>query len=152
MAWLEDGIANMIHNVNIVKKAGIMPVVCVNVFPTDTEEEIKMIKRAAEAVGTRAPVSRHWQFGGDGALELADAVMDACREKAEFKLLYPNDMPLRKRIETIAREVYGADGVVYTPKAGCRRRAGLIFMDMAANSISTGAPANVHRAWGRNVR
>lgn len=122
MAWLEDGISNMVHCINIVKKAGIKPVVCINVFPTDKEEEIKMVKSYAEQVGARATVSRHWQFGGDGALEFADAVMDACTEKVDFKLLYPNEMPLRQRIETIAREVYGADGVTYTPEAEAKAK------------------------------
>ena len=122
LKWLEAGMANMIHCINIVKKSGIKPVVCINVFPSDTPEEIEMVRRAAETVGARAPVSKHWQFGGDGALELADAVMDACKEKVDFKFLYPNEMPLRKRIETIAREVYGADGVTYTPEAEAKAK------------------------------
>lgn len=122
MAWLEDGLKLMVHCINIVKKAGIKPVICINRFHTDSDEEIKMIKRAAEAEGVRAPVSEHWRYGGDGALEYADAVMDACKEKADFKLLYPTEMPLRERIETIAREVYGADGVVYTPEAEAKAK------------------------------
>ncbi|MBI4642501.1 MAG: formate--tetrahydrofolate ligase [Deltaproteobacteria bacterium] len=122
LAWLEDGIKNMIHNINIVKKAGIKPVICINRFHTDTDEEVKMIKRAAEAEGVRAPVSEHWQYGGDGALEYADAVMDACKEKPKFKFLYPNELPLRQRIDTIARDVYGATGVVYTPEAEAKAK------------------------------
>jgi len=117
LSWLEDGMKNLIHNINIVKKSGIKPVVSINAFHTDTKEEIQMIKRAVEAEGVRAAEGHYWQYGGEGALELADAVMDACKEKVDFKLLYPSEMPLRKRIETIAREVYGADGVVYTPEA-----------------------------------
>jgi formyltetrahydrofolate synthetase len=62
-------------------------------------------------------VSQHWLKGGDGALELADAVIDACEEKADFQYLYPLDMPLRKRVETIAKNVYGADGVLWIPEA-----------------------------------
>jgi formate--tetrahydrofolate ligase len=122
LAWLEDGMCNMIHNINIIKKSGIKPVICINRFHTDTDEEVKMVKRAAEAEGVRAPVSEHWRYGGEGALEYADAVLDACKEKADFKLLYPTEMPLRKRIETIAREVYGADGVVYTPEAEAKAK------------------------------
>jgi len=117
LSWLEDGMKNLIHNINIVKKSGIKPVVSINAFHTDTKEEIQMIKRAVEAEGVRAAEGHYWQYGGEGALELADAVMDACKEKVDFKFLYPSEMPLRKRIETIAREVYGADGVVYTPEA-----------------------------------
>jgi len=122
LAWLEDGLKNMIHNINIVKKSGIKPVISINRFPTDTDEEVKMVKRAAEAEGVRAAEGNYWRYGGDGALELADAVMDACKEKADFKFLYPTEMPLRQRIETIAREVYGADGVVYTPEAEAKAK------------------------------
>jgi formate--tetrahydrofolate ligase len=114
---LEKGAANLIHNINIVKKSGIKPVVSINTFHTDTKEEIKMIKRIAEAEGVRAAEGHYWRYGGEGALELADAVLDACKEKVDFKFLYPLEMPLRQRIETIAREVYGADGVTYTPEA-----------------------------------
>jgi len=117
LAWLEDGMQNMIHNINIVKKSGIKPVISINRFPTDTDEEVKMVKRAAEAEGVRAAEGNYWRYGGEGGVELADAVMDACKEKVDFKFLYPMEMPLREKIETIAREVYGADGVVYTPEA-----------------------------------
>jgi len=120
---LEKGLVNLIHNINIVKKSGIKPVVSINAFHTDTKEEIKMIKRAAEAEGVRAAEGHYWQYGGEGALELADAVLDACKEKVDFKFLYPMEMPLRKRIETIAREVYGADGVTYTPEAEAKAKA-----------------------------
>ncbi len=123
MAWLEDGLKLLVHCINIVKKSGIKPVVCINRFHTDTDEEIKMIQRAAEAEGVRAPVSQHWRYGGDGALDYADAVIDACKEKKDFKFLYPTEMPLRQRIETIAREVYGADGVNYTPEAAEKAKA-----------------------------
>jgi formate--tetrahydrofolate ligase len=122
LAWLEDGMQNMIHNINIVKKSGIKPVISINRFPTDTDEEVKMVKRAAEAEGVRAAEGNYWRYGGEGALELADAVMDACKEQVDFKFLYPIEMPLREKIETIAREVYGADGVVYTPEAEAKAK------------------------------
>ncbi|MGO8943317.1 MAG: formate--tetrahydrofolate ligase [Syntrophobacteraceae bacterium] len=122
MAWLEDGICNMIHCINIVKKSGIKPVISINAFHTDTAEEIQMIKRAAEKEGARVAEGHYWRYGGEGALELADAVIDACKDKVDFKFLYPMEMPLRKRIETIAREVYGADGVVYTPDADAKAK------------------------------
>lgn len=115
--WVEKGTENLIHHINTVKKAGINPVVCINAFYTDTEAEIKVVKRLAEAAGARVAVSKHWQYGGEGALELADAVIDACNEPNEFKFLYDLSTPLRKRIELIAKEVYGADGVEYTPDA-----------------------------------
>ncbi|MGQ9652558.1 MAG: formate--tetrahydrofolate ligase [Thermodesulfobacteriota bacterium] len=117
LKWLEDGMCNVIHHINTVKKAGINPVVCINVFHTDTEEEIKMTRRMCEAAGARVAVSKHWQYGGEGALELADAVLDACEDKVNFKFLYDLETPIRKRIELIAKEVYGADGVSYSPEA-----------------------------------
>ena len=115
--WLEDGVENMAHHIRTIKKSGIKPVVCINAFHYDSEEEHALIRRVAEAEGARVAVSKHWQFGGEGALEFADAVMDACKEKPDFKFLYPNEMPLRQRVETIAKEVYGADGVDFAPEA-----------------------------------
>ena len=117
LKWLEDGMANVIHHINTVKKAGINPVVCINRFHTDTDEEVKMTRKMCEAAGARVAVSQHWQYGGEGALELADAVIDACNNKVDFKFLYNLDTPIRKRVELIAKEVYGADGVSYSPEA-----------------------------------
>jgi formate--tetrahydrofolate ligase len=117
VAWVEKGTENLIHCINIVKKAGINPVVCINVFHTDTENEIKAVRRLCEQAGARVAVSRHWQYGGEGALELADAVIDACKEENHFRFLYDLNMPQRQRIELIAKEVYGADGVEFSPQA-----------------------------------
>jgi formate--tetrahydrofolate ligase len=117
VAFVEKGCANLIHHIATVKKAGINPVVCINSFSTDTPAEIKKIRELAEAAGARVAVSQHWLKGGDGALEFADAVIDACNEPNDFKLLYELEMPLRQRIDLIARDVYGADGVDYTPEA-----------------------------------
>ena len=74
-------------------------------------------KKAAEAAGARCAAIEHWLNGGEGALELADAVIDACNEKNDFKFLYPLEMKLRDRVEMIAKEVYGADGVSWSPEA-----------------------------------
>lgn len=117
VALVEKGCANLIRHIHTVKKAGISPVVCINPFSTDTDAEIAEIKRQAEAAGARVAVSRHWLKGGDGALELTDAVTDACEDENNFDFLYDLSMPLSKRIETIAKEVYGADGVKYLPDA-----------------------------------
>ncbi|MGW8272213.1 MAG: formate--tetrahydrofolate ligase [Thermodesulfovibrionales bacterium] len=117
VGWVEKGCENLIQHVNTVKKAGINPVVCINAFYTDTDSEIKAVRRLAEKAGARVALSKHWQFGGEGALELADAVVDACNEPNEFKFLYDLSTPLRKRIELIATEVYGADGVDYSADA-----------------------------------
>jgi formate--tetrahydrofolate ligase len=117
VGWVEKGTDNLIHCINIVKKAGVNPVVCINAFYTDTEDEIKAVKRLCEAAGARVAVSKHWQYGGDGALELADAVVEACNEPNNFKFLYELDTPLKQRIELIARESYGADGVDFSSLA-----------------------------------
>ncbi|MCW3489159.1 formate--tetrahydrofolate ligase [Dethiobacter alkaliphilus] len=115
--WVEKGCANLIHHINTVKKAGINPVVCINAFHTDTKNEINAVRRLAEDAGARVALSEHWQYGGEGAVEFADAVIEACNEPNDFKFLYELETPLRERIELIAKEVYGADGVEYTPEA-----------------------------------
>jgi formate--tetrahydrofolate ligase len=122
VGWVEKGCANLIHHIASVKKAGINPVVCINAFYTDTDNEIKAVRRLAEAAGARVALSRHWEKGGDGALEFADAVVDACNEKNDFKFLYELTTPLRQRIDLIAKEVYGADGVDYTPEAEAKAK------------------------------
>jgi len=117
LALLENGFANLQAHIETVKKAGINPVVCINSFHTDTNNEVKLLKSLTEQAGARVALSKHWLKGGEGALELADAVIDACEEKTNFKFLYEDALPLRQRIEKIAKEVYGADGVTYTPVA-----------------------------------
>ncbi len=117
LALVEKGVANLLHHIEVVKKSGIKPVVCLNRFPTDTDAEIALVRRYAEQAGARFAVGEHWRYGGEGALELADAVIEAAEEKNHFRFLYPLDMPLRQRVEIIAREVYGADGVVWSPEA-----------------------------------
>ena len=117
LGLLENGLENMVHHINTIRKAGINPVVCVNCFHTDTDAEVAMIRKAAEAAGARCAKSTHWADGGDGALELADAVVEACEDENEFKFLYPLEMKLRDRVELIAKEVYGANGVSWTSAA-----------------------------------
>jgi len=119
---VELGIPNMVHHINTIRKSGINPVVCINSFHTDTKDEIALVRKAAEAAGARCATSSHWLNGGDGALELADAVMDACNQESEFKFLYPLEMKLRNRVELIAKEVYGADGVAWTPDAEAKAK------------------------------
>jgi len=118
--WVEKGCANLVHHINTVRRAGINPVVCINAFYTDTQAEIAKVRELAEGAGARAALSRHWEKGGEGALEFADAVKDACDEPSEFKLLYGLETPLRKRIELLAKEVYGADGVDYSAEAAAK--------------------------------
>ena len=119
---VEKGCANMVHMINVIRKSGINPVVCVNRFYTDTNAEVAAVKKAAEAAGARCAESQHWLKGGDGALELADAVIDACNETKEFKYLYPLEMKLRDRVAKIAKEVYGADGVSWSAEAEAKAK------------------------------
>ncbi len=114
---LEKGCENLFHHVKNVKKSGITPVVCINKFYTDTDAEIALIRKLCEQQGVRCALSEHWQYGGEGAKELAQAVIEACEEETVFKPLYDLDTPLRERVELIAREVYGADGVDWAPLA-----------------------------------
>jgi formate--tetrahydrofolate ligase len=114
---VEAGCGNLIAHIETVKKAGVRPVVCINSFHTDTKAEIELVRRIAEEHGALAALSEHWLKGGAGAIELAEAVVQACEEKNNFRFLYELDTPLRKRIELIAKEVYGADGVTYSDAA-----------------------------------
>ncbi|MDY6852733.1 MAG: formate--tetrahydrofolate ligase, partial [Thermodesulfobacteriota bacterium] len=120
VGWVEKGCDNLVHHIKTVRKAGINPVVCINAFHIDTKNEIDAVRRIAEKADARVAVSEHWLKGGEGALEFADAVVDACNEKNNFKLLYELDLPLSKRIEKIAKTVYGASGVEYTPEAAAK--------------------------------
>ena len=122
LALVEKGCANMVHMIKVIRKSGINPVVCVNRFYTDTDAEVAAVKKVAEAAGARCAESQHWLKGGDGALELADAVIDACNEKNDFKYLYPLEMRLRDRVALIAKEVYGADGVSWLPEAEAKAK------------------------------
>jgi methylenetetrahydrofolate dehydrogenase (NADP+)/methenyltetrahydrofolate cyclohydrolase/formyltetrahydrofolate synthetase len=123
LGLLEKGLPNMLHLIGVIRESGINPVVCINCFHTDTKDEIAMVRKAAEAAGARCAVSTHWADGGDGALELADVVKEACEETNHFKFLYPNEMKLRERVDKIAKVVYGADGVSWTPEAETKAKA-----------------------------
>jgi formate--tetrahydrofolate ligase len=117
IALVEKGIENLLAHVAIVRRAGLRPVVCINQFHTDTPAEVAAIRKAAESAGAFAALSNHWGEGGEGARELAEAVVAAAEEKNNFKFLYDLSMPIAQRIEVIAREVYGADGVDFTDEA-----------------------------------
>lgn len=120
VALVEKGCENLAAHIDIVRKSGVRPIVCLNAFKTDTEAEIQVVRRSAESLGAQAVTSAHWLKGGAGAVELAQAVIETCREKNNFHFLYDLSMPLRQRIELIAREVYGADGVTYTAQASAK--------------------------------
>lgn len=115
---VEKGVANLEANVKIARKFGIPVVVAINKFNTDTEKEIQIVKEAALAAGAEAAcVSEHWAKGEEGAVELAEAVVAACEKPSNFQFLYPLDIPIKDKIETIATQIYGADGVDYTAEA-----------------------------------
>jgi methylenetetrahydrofolate dehydrogenase (NADP+)/methenyltetrahydrofolate cyclohydrolase/formyltetrahydrofolate synthetase len=135
LGLLEKGIPNMEHHINTIRLSGINPVVCINTFQTDTKEELSMIKRYAEKAGARCAVASHWANGGDGAVELAEAVKEACDEKTTFKYLYPLEMKLRERVEKIAKTVYGASGVSWTPEA--EAKAKMLENDPKYNEYAT---------------
>jgi formyltetrahydrofolate synthetase len=120
---VEKGCENMLHHIRTIRTAGINPVVCINRFPKDTDAEVALVKREAEKAGARCAESTHFSNGGDGALELADAVMDACKEENHFRFLYPIEMKLRDRVEKIAKVVYGADDVSWSPEASAKAKA-----------------------------
>jgi len=120
---VEKGVENLLAHIETVKKSGISPVVCINHFYTDTDEEVATIRKRAEAIGARVAVSKHWEKGGDGAIELAETVVDACEHEPRLDFLYSDATPLRKRVDLIAKEVYGANGVSYTPEAEAKAKA-----------------------------
>jgi len=116
-ADVEAGAANLVKQIENIRVHGVSPVVAVNGFPTDHPSEHEAIRRIAEAAGARVAVCTHFSDGGRGAIELAEAVRDAAEEPSTFKLLYPSEATLKDKIEAIALQVYGADGVDYSPVA-----------------------------------
>ncbi len=115
---LEKGIGNLAAHIENVNKFGVPAVVAVNRFPNDTDAEVEMVKRMAiEAGAETAVMSDHWTEGGDGATDLAEAVVAACEKPSNFEFLYPLEMSIKEKIEKIAVEIYGADGVVFEPLA-----------------------------------
>jgi formate--tetrahydrofolate ligase len=137
---LEKGLPNLLHHLGIIRRSGINPVVCINRFHTDTLEEIALVRKAVESAGGRCAASEHWAKGGEGALELADTVLDACKEENNFQFLYPLEMKLRDRVELIAKVVYGADGVAWAPEADAKAKQFELdpkFADYATMMVKT---------------
>jgi formate--tetrahydrofolate ligase len=116
-ALVEKGVDNLLAHIETVRKSRVVPVVCINHFHTDSDDEVNVVRRAAEASGARVAVSKHWEKGGDGAIELAEAVIEACQEEPAFRLLYEDDTPVKDKISRIATEVYGANGVSYSQES-----------------------------------
>ncbi len=115
---LEKGLDNLRANIGIVKQFGIPVVVAVNRFTSDTDAEIEVVRQAALDAGAEDAVeSNVWAKGGEGGAALAEAVVKACEKPSDFKFLYPLDIPIKEKIETIATKVYGAEGVDYNQVA-----------------------------------
>ena len=117
LTLVDKGLDNLRAHIETVNRSGVPAVVCINSFYTDDDEEIRLIRKAAESAGARVAVSRHWEKGGEGAVELAEAVVAACDDESNFAFLYGEEEPLTQKIEKIALRVYGAEGVTFSPLA-----------------------------------
>ena len=115
---LRAGLGNMQHHIRNAKKFGVNVVVAVNSFKDDTDAEVELIRQAAVEAGAEdAIVCRHWMEGGKGAIKLGEAVIKAAEKPTNFKFLYPLEWSIKEKIEIICKDIYGADGVEYTPEA-----------------------------------
>jgi formate--tetrahydrofolate ligase len=117
MEALEQGVENLEKQLENIQKFGLPVVVALNEFPTDTSEEVDFVIDKCKAMGADVALSRVWAQGGAGGEELAQKVIAATEKPSEFKFLYELDKPLKDKIETVCKEIYGADGVSYTPEA-----------------------------------
>lgn len=117
MEALEKGSSNLGAHIDNLKKFGVPVVVAINHFYADTDREIEFVKQFCESKGVDFSVTKCFAQGGEGSKELAQKVADACEKENHFHFLYDSDMPLYEKIDTIAREIYGADGVDYTKDA-----------------------------------
>lgn len=114
---LRKGCDNLLAHIDVIRRSGVQPVVCLNAFYTDTPAERALVREVAESAGAAFAVSDHWLKGGEGARELAEAVIAACDRPNSFEFLSDLSEPLADRIEAIVREVYGGDGVDFEPAA-----------------------------------
>jgi formyltetrahydrofolate synthetase len=120
---LGKGVENLKANINIAKHYGVPVVVAVNRFTADTDAEVELVRQAALEAGADDSVeSNVWAKGGEGGAALAEAVVKACEKPSDFKFLYPLDIPIKDKIETIATKIYGASGVDYTSQAEAKVR------------------------------
>ncbi|MCR4865577.1 MAG: formate--tetrahydrofolate ligase [Lachnospiraceae bacterium] len=108
---LKKGIVNLEKHIENLKKYGVPIVVTLNAFVSDTDKETQYVKQFCEERGASFALSEVWEKGGEGGINLANKVLEALEKPSDFKLLYPDDMPIAKKIETVAKEIYGADGV-----------------------------------------
>jgi len=115
---VEKGVVNLQAHIENIKKFGVPVVVAINRFVHDTDAEIELVRKlAAQAGADEVALSDVWAKGGEGGRELAEAVVRAADKPSEFKFLYPDEASIKEKIETIAKEIYGADGVDFSPAA-----------------------------------
>jgi methylenetetrahydrofolate dehydrogenase (NADP+)/methenyltetrahydrofolate cyclohydrolase/formyltetrahydrofolate synthetase len=118
MALLEKGAGNLVKHIENMLQFGVPVVVAVNSFKYDTEAELKLVQKIATEAGAEGAFKcTHWMHGGKGAIELAEAVIEASKKTSNFEFLYPLDWSIKQKIECIATKIYGADGVDYAPEA-----------------------------------
>jgi formyltetrahydrofolate synthetase len=130
---LEKGLPNLLQHVENAAKFGIPVVVAINRFTSDTQAEIELVRKRAKETGAEdAVVSEVWAKGGEGGAALAEAVVKACEKPGNFKFLYPDDASIKEKIETVAREIYRAGSVSYTPEAEARIK---LFTDMGLSHL-----------------
>ncbi|MFQ5987497.1 MAG: formate--tetrahydrofolate ligase [Dehalococcoidia bacterium] len=137
---LEKGCENLARNIEIAKMYGVPVVVSVNKFTSDTDKELELVRRKAlEAGADGVALFEGWAKGGEGGLELADEVLKAVEKPHEMKFLFPDDIPIKDKIETIATRVFGADGVDFSPEAQQRLKlyTDLGFGWMTVNTAKT---------------
>ena len=117
MQALEAGLANLTKHIENIHKFGLPAVVAINAFPTDTKEELEFVRTKCQELGAEVALSEVWAKGGEGGLELARKVDEAFKKKNEFKFIYDTEASVPEKIEAVAREIYGADGVDFTAAA-----------------------------------
>ena len=156
---LKAGCVNLQKHIENIGKFHVPVVVAINRFPSDTDDEIEFLRHVCEDMGARYSLSEVFTKGADGGMELAQMVMEeADSGKSQFQMLYPDEMPLKEKIETIAREIYGADGVTYSPSAEMSLKAieslgyGNLPVCMAKTQYSlTDDPKKLGRPTGFNI-
>lgn len=117
MAALEKGLANLTKHIENVHKFGLPAVVAINAFPTDTKEELDFVEEKCNALGASVALSQVWAKGGEGGVELAEKVLEAMKQPADFHYMYEVEQSIPEKIEAIAKAIYGADGVDFTATA-----------------------------------
>lgn len=117
MEALEKGLANLTKHIENVHKFGLPAVVAINAFPTDTKEELDFVEEKCNALGASVALSEVWAKGGEGGVELAEKVLEAMKQPADFHYMYEVEQSIPEKIESIAKAIYGADGVDFTAPA-----------------------------------